>query len=155
MSVEHFLDTNVFVYLFDETNDYKRGRAVRLVQESLANETGCISYQVVQETINVITRKLKATPERARQILEDTLIPLWRVNPTRTLYQRGLDLQTRYRFSFYDSLIVAAALEAGCHTLCSEDLKHGQQIEGLTITNPFKNTSSAIGKNGRKRRPRV
>ncbi len=155
MSVEHFLDTNVFVYLFDETNDRKRERAERLVQQALVNETGCISYQVVQETINVITRKLNATPERAGQILDDTLIPLWRVNPTRTFYQRGLDLQTRYRFSFYDSLIVAAALEAGCHTLYSEDLKHGQQIEGLTITNPFRDTSSVIGKNGRKRRRRV
>ena len=138
MSVEHFLDTNVFIYLFDETNDHKRERAVRLVQESLANETGCISYQVVQETLNVITRKLNATPEKARQILDDTLIPLWRVNPTRTLYQRSLDLQTRYRFSFYDSLIVAAALEAGCKSLFSEDLQDGQQIEDLTITNPFR-----------------
>ena len=138
MSVEHFLDTNVFIYLFDETNDHKRERAVRLIQESLVNETGCISYQVVQETLNVITRKLNATPEKARQILDDTLIPLWRVNPTRTLYQRSLDLQTRYRFSFYDSLIVAAALEAGCKSLFSEDLQDGQQIEDLTITNPFR-----------------
>ena len=129
MSVEHFLDTNVFIYLFDETNDHKREKAVRLVQESLVNETGCISYQVVQETLNVITRKLNATPEKARQILDDTLIPLWRVNPTRTLYQRSLDLQTRYRFSFYDSLIVAAALEAGCKSLFSEDLKMDNRLK--------------------------
>ena len=138
MSVEHFLDTNVFISLFDETNDHKREKAVRLVQESLKNETGCISYQVVQETINVMTRKLNAAPEQARQILSDTLIPLWRINPTQALYQRGLDLQTRYHFNFYDSLIIAAALEAGSHTLYSEDLKHGQEIEGLTVTNPFR-----------------
>ena len=54
------------------------------------------------------------------------------------LYHRGLDLQIRYRFSFYDSLIVAAALEAGCKTLYSEDLQHAQEIEGLTIANPFR-----------------
>ncbi len=138
MSVEHFLDSNVLVYLFDETNDHKRDKAVSLVQESLENETDCVSYQVVQETINVITRKLNATPEKARRILDDTLMPLWRVNPTRTLYQRSLNLQTRYRFSFYDSLIVAAALESGCKTLYSEDLQDGQQIEGVTITNPFR-----------------
>ena len=138
MSVEHFLDTHVFIYLFDETNDHKRERAVRLVQESLEDETGCISYQVVQETINVLTRKLNATPEMTRQILHDTLIPLWQINPTRTLYQRSLDLQARYRFHFYDSLIIAAALAAGCHTLYSEDLTQGQQIEGLTVTNPFR-----------------
>ncbi len=128
----------IFVYLFDETDDDKRERAERLVQQALENETGCISYQVVQETINVITRKLNATPEKARQILDRVLIPLWRVNPTRTLYQRGLDLQTRYRLSFYDSLIVASALAAGCKTLYSEDMQHGQHIEGVSITNPFR-----------------
>ncbi len=138
MSVEHFLDTNVFVYLFDETDDHKRERAERLVQQALENGTGCISYQVVQETIHVITRKLNATPEKARQILDRVLIPLWRVNPTRTLYHRGLDVQTRYGLGFYDSLIVAAALDAGCKTLYSEDLQHGQQIEGVITTNPFR-----------------
>ena len=58
--------------------------------------------------------------------------------PTRALYQRALDLQTRYQFRFYDALIVAAALAAGCTRLYSEDLQHGQRIEGLTIVNPFR-----------------
>ena len=138
MSVEYFLDTNVFVYLFDETDDFKRQKAERVVQQAVEKETGCVSFQVVQETINVITRKLDATPEKARQLLDHILLPLWRVNPTRALYRHGLDLQIRYRFSFYDSLIVAAALEAGCKTLYSEDLQHAQVIEGLTIANPFR-----------------
>lgn len=137
MSVEYFIDSNVFVYLFDETNEHTRERAVRLVRQALENDTGCISYQVVQETINVLTRKLDAAPDNARKLVDRTLAPLWKVNPTRTLYDRGLDLQTRYRFSFYDSLIIAAALEAGCKTLYTEDLKHGQRIEGVTVTNPF------------------
>ena len=138
MSVENFLDSNIFVYLFDETDDRKRETAEHLVQEALENETGCISYQVVQETINVVTRKLNATPEKARQILDHVLIPLWRVNPTPELFQRSLGLQNRHKFSFYDSLIVAAALDAGCKTLYSEDLQHGQEIERVTITNPFR-----------------
>ncbi|MCY4109053.1 MAG: PIN domain-containing protein [Chloroflexi bacterium] len=138
MSVEYFLDTNIFVYLFDETDDYKRGRAEHLVREALANETGCVSYQVVQETLNVITRNLNATPDQARQMLDHVLTPLWRVNPTRTLYQRCLDLKSRYRLSFYDCLIVAAALDAGCKTLYSEDLQDGQRIDGMTIANPFR-----------------
>ncbi len=54
------------------------------------------------------------------------------------LYRSALQLQLRWRFSFYDSLIVAAALEAGCKRLLSEDLQHGQRIETLTIENPFK-----------------
>ena len=137
MSVDSFIDSNVFVYLFDETDAIKRQSSENLVQQALENGTGCISYQVVQETINVITRKLNATSEEARQLLDCVLIPLWRVNPTQTFYRRGLDLQARYQFSFYDSLIVAAALEAGCKILYSEDLQHGQRIEQLTINNPF------------------
>ena len=68
------------------------------------------------------------------------MIPIWRINqiePTPELYRSGLQVQARYGFSFYDSLIVAAALEAGCATLYSEDMQHGQQIQGLTIRNPF------------------
>ena len=137
MSVDSFIDSNIFVYLFDETDTIKRQCSEKLVQQALENGTGCISYQVVQETINVITRKLNATPEDARHLLDRVLFPLWQVNPTQAFYQRGLDLQARYQFSFYDSLIVSAALEAGCKTLYSEDLQHGQLIEQLTINNPF------------------
>ena len=136
MSVESFLDTNIFVYLFDETDARKRRNAEGLVARALADGTSCISYQVVQETINVMIRKLNATPRNARGMLEHALIPLWRVYPTPAFYRRGVDLQARYKFSFYDSLLVAAALDAGCSTLYSEDLQHGQQIDGVTITDP-------------------
>ena len=61
------------------------------------------------------------------------------MNPTAALYQSAVSFQSRYGFSFYDSLIVAAALEAGCTRLYSEDLQHGQQIQRLTILNPFVN----------------
>ena len=63
MRVDDFLDTNVFVYLFDETAPGKRQVADRLVQRGLADGRGCISYQVVQETMNVLVEKLGATPE--------------------------------------------------------------------------------------------
>jgi predicted nucleic acid-binding protein len=57
--------------------------------------------------------------------------------PIQKLYLRALDIQDRYHFGFYDSLIVSAALQAGCNRLYSEDLQHRQRIEGLTIENPF------------------
>ena len=66
------------------------------------------------------------------------LAPLWTVNPSRELYERGLALRDRYGFSFYDSMIVAGALEAGCVRLYSEDLQHGQRIQSLTIEDPFR-----------------
>ena len=113
MSAEDFIDTNIFVYLFDETDAPKRGRAESLVQSSLQNGSGCISYQVVQETLNVVTRKLGAPPATARRLLDDILIPLWQINPSPALYRRGLQVQSDLGFSLYYSLIVAAALEAG------------------------------------------
>ena len=78
------------------------------------------------------------TAENAQRFLVQVLAPLWQIMPNIALYRRGLDVQARYGFSFYDSLIIAAALESGCTRLYSEDLQHGQQIEGLIIENPFK-----------------
>ena len=137
MSAEDFLDSNVLVYMFDTTDIDKHQRAENLIYRSLESGTGCISYQVVQETLNIVTRKLGATRGQASRLLDDVLIPLWQVNPTHALYRRALNLQGEYGFSFYDSLIVAAALEAGCTRLYSEDLQDSQQIQGLTIRNPF------------------
>lgn len=135
-----FIDTNVFVYLFDETDDRKRTIAGRIIKTALENRTACISHQVVQETLNVVTRKLPSpmTAENAQRFLMQVLAPLWQIMPNVAFYRRGLEVQARYGFSFYDSLIIAAALESGCTCLYSEDLQHGQQIEGLTIENPFK-----------------
>jgi predicted nucleic acid-binding protein len=134
-----FIDSNVLVYLFDETDDRKRDTAERLIQSALQTHSASISFQVVQETLNVVTGKLPVpmTAEGAKRFLEQVLVPLWRISPNPALYQRGLDIQARYRYGFYDALIIAAALDAGCTRLYSEDLQHGQQIEGLTIRNPF------------------
>jgi predicted nucleic acid-binding protein len=134
-----FIDSNVFVYLFDETDERKRGIADGIVESALQAHSASISFQVVQETLNVVTRKLPTpmTAEDAGRFLEQVLAPLWRDSPSLALYLRALDLQAGYRYSFYESLIVAAALDAGCSRLYSEDLHDGQRIEGLTIENPF------------------
>lgn len=60
------------------------------------------------------------------------------VTVSEALFHRALDVQQRWRFGFYDSLIVAGAMAAGCRTLLSEDLQHGQRLEGLTIIDPFR-----------------
>ncbi len=77
------------------------------------------------------------TVDDAGRFFEQILLPLWQVMPSATLYRRGLGIQGRYGFSFYDALIVTAALESGYIRLYSEDLQHGQRIESLTIENPF------------------
>lgn len=138
MSAE-FIDSNVFVYLFDEVDDRKREAASRLVDNALEAGTGVISFQVVQETLHVILRKLPtpATGPDATDFMEQVLTPLWRVMPSTAIYRQCIEIQSRYRYGFYDSLIIAAALEAGCRTLYSEDMQHGQRIEQLTIRDPF------------------
>lgn len=135
-----FFDSNVFVYLFDEVDDRKRGTAERMVAEALASGSGVVSYQVAQEVLNVLTRKLGVAPSDARRFLDAVLAPLWRVGPSPELYMRALDVRERYGFSFYDALVVAAALDAGCTRLLSEDLQHGQRIGDLTVVDPFRAT---------------
>lgn len=134
-----FIDTNVFIYLFDETAPEKQETAQSLIQKALNDGSACISHQVVQESLNVITGKLKVPVSfnDARDFLQECLVPLWRIMPSERLYLKGLELQERYRYGFYDSQILAAALEAGCARLLSEDFQDGQKIEGLRIENPF------------------
>ena len=133
-----FLDTNVFVYLFDETDDRKRATAELLIREAVAGGTGVVSYQVVQEALNVLTRKLGVSSSDARRFLDAVLAPLWRVGPSPDLYVRALEVRERYGFAFYDALIVAAAQDAGCTRLLSEDLQHGQRLGDLTVVDPFR-----------------
>lgn len=138
MNGDSFLDSNIFIYSIDEADNRKHRIASELIDRLLEDKTGCVSYQVVQETINVMIRKHDATRDEIQEMLDDTLQPLWQIGPSPELYARGLELRDRYGFSFYDSLIVAAALEADCSRLYTEDMQHGQRIEGLTIENPFR-----------------
>ncbi len=137
MSVD-FIDSNVFIYLFDRKNAEKRRIAHNLIESAIDNDTGVISYQVVQETLSVMTMKLNSPPREAQDFLATVLVPMWKSMPSEALYGHAIGIQARYQFGFYDSLIVAAALDAGCTRLYTEDMQHGQQIEDLIVTNPFK-----------------
>lgn len=140
MSVEYFLDTNVLVYTFDTANPDKQRKSRDLVEEAIATRKGVISYQVVQELLNVATRKFARplTPQQAGRYLDTALEPLCAVYASLDLFRKAIDVQGRWRFGFYDSLIIAAALQAGCRTLYSEDLQHGQTVESLTVVDPFR-----------------
>ncbi len=139
MSAKFFLDTNIFVYTFDSGAPKKKLRAQELVEQALRNLDGFVSTQVVQEFLNVATSKF-AVPLKlsdAHQYLQDVLSPLCSVFHSVDLYRQALTLQHETCYSFYDSLIIGGALQAGCDKLYSEDLQHGQQIRGLQIINPF------------------
>jgi predicted nucleic acid-binding protein len=140
MSVDRFIDTNVFIYQLDTRDPRKHAIADRIVGEALATDNACISFQVIQECLNTVLRKAEITLDAAaaRLYVDTVLAPLDRVASSIELYRSALHLQQRWKFSFYDSLIVAAALEAGCKHLLSEDLQHGQRIGTLRIENPFR-----------------
>lgn len=139
MSARVFLDTNIFVYSFDLRDLRKRDLALDLIHKTSDASTARISYQVVQEFVNVATKKfsnpLKSSD--ARMYVESIMSPMWHVNSSLGLAIKALGIQERWSYSFYDSMIIASAIEAGCSILYSEDLQHGQTIEGLRIINPF------------------
>ena len=134
-----FLDSNVFVYAFDESDERKRSIARDLVLRSLRDSTGVISYQVVQEVLNVLTTKLPrpVRPDDALRYFRSTLKPMWTVYPSEDLYARALGIRARYGYGFYDSLVLSAAVQSGCSLLHSEDLQHGQVVDSVRIVNPF------------------
>jgi predicted nucleic acid-binding protein len=139
MSDKFFLDTNILVYTFDDEALGKRDRARALVAEALAESRGAISYQVVQEFLNAALRKFAKplTAADAERYLTVVLEPLCAVFAGVELYHQAIDIAERWKYSFYDSLIIASALQAGCSVIYSEDLQHGQKIENLRILNPF------------------
>lgn len=130
---DSFLDTNVLLYHL--SNDAaKAGRA-----EALIREGGTVSVQVLNELANVARRRMGIQWPELRTIT-DTVCALLHVVPLdTTIHARGLRLCERYGFSVYDGMIVAAALEAGCGVLWSEDMHDELCVEGsLTIRNPFR-----------------
>lgn len=139
MNDRFFLDTNIFVYSFDGSAKVKTKRATQLIRSALETQKGTISYQVVQEFFNIALTRLESPlkTEDAEQYFATVFRPLLKVHSSPALYLEALQVRSRYRFSWYDSLIVASALQAQCRRLLTEDLQHGQQIGTLTIENPF------------------
>jgi predicted nucleic acid-binding protein len=135
-----FMDTNVFVYTFDGTTPSKRDKARSLVAGAIETGQGMISYQVIQEFLNVARRKFPKplTVSEAQIYLERILMPLCEIFPDSTLYSQALSISDETGLSFYDSLIVSSAVAGGCATLWTEDLQHSQRIRGVEVRNPFR-----------------
>jgi predicted nucleic acid-binding protein len=134
-----FLDTNVFIYSVTEDDTVKSRIATQLIRRGLDTHRGVISYQVVQEFYNLVLKRFadRMNPSDSEEYLEKIFRPMLRIHSSVGLYQDSIALQRRYKLSWYDSLIVAAAAQAGCSTLYTEDLQHGQRFGDLEIENPF------------------
>jgi predicted nucleic acid-binding protein len=139
MSGRFFLDTNIFVYSFDASSPKKAAQAQKLIRNALATGGGIVSYQVVQEFFNVALRRFSKPMSSldAQQYLSTTFRPLLAVHSSPALYGEALRIGARFKLPWYDSLIVASAIEGECGVLYSEDFQDGQQIGSLTLSNPF------------------
>jgi predicted nucleic acid-binding protein len=130
--VKAFLDTNILFYALGR-DDPRQG-----VAQKLLTEGGVISVQVLNELAATLHNKLGMNWDEIHQAAESILILCPEpYNLTLETHRSALAFSKRYRYFIYDSLIIAAALEANCDTLYTEDLQHGQVIENLQIVNPF------------------
>ncbi len=139
MNDKYFIDTNIFVYAFDKDVPDKNKIANNLIKSAIIDHKGCISYQVIQEFLNVSNKKFEVplSISDCKKYLDSVLSPLCEIFTSVDLYHRALEIMERWQYSFYDSLILAAAIQSDCKILYSEDLQHNQNIQSITIINPF------------------
>jgi len=136
MAARSFLDTNILIYSVDRADPAKQDTALELIARRAKDRTGVISTQVLQEFYSAATRKLGIEPLQARQHLRDFhVFDIVQVTPA--IIVEGIDCSILHQLSFWDGLILAAAVTANSTDLLSEDLSHEQKLQGITIRNPF------------------
>lgn len=138
MKGRSFVDTNILIYAHDLDAGAKHERAAAVVRQTWEEECGMLSTQVLQEFYVNVTRKIPSpiSAAKARGILSNYLAWQIEVNGPSTIL-RASEIEERYQLTFWDSMIVAAAAQGGAERILTEDLNHGQVIEGVKIENPF------------------
>lgn len=135
MSGSFFVDTNILIYSYTTSDSSKQSKA----REIISQESAWISTQVIQEFINILRKKFSLDwlkiESGLKEVFENFLI---HINSPQTI-QKACTLAHKYGYSFYDSVIISAAIERECKILYSVDMQHGQVLEEkLMIINPFK-----------------
>jgi len=134
-----FIDTNIFIYAQDENDNEKAHKARELLIKTVKTKIGFISTQVIQEFCNVALKKsdLPLKPSDITEVLEELLLPMLAHVPSERFYKEVLKLYERYSLSYYDAMIVQAAIDLNCDLLYSEDMHNGAHYDGVTVVNPF------------------
>jgi predicted nucleic acid-binding protein len=134
-----FIDTNILIYAYDVTAGKKHQISKNILEDLWYSGLGIISTQVLQEFyVNVVQKIPKPIDiQQAKEIIRDLLKWQVIVNTSDAIIE-AIDISLKYGFSFWDSLIIEAAITSGAAVLMSEDLQHGQSIDELTIKNPFR-----------------
>jgi predicted nucleic acid-binding protein len=135
----NFIDTNILVYAYDKDEKIKNTIAKKILIDCWEKQSGVISTQVLQEFYVTVTAKLskKLSTDEATELIKDFLSwPIEQITPHDIIDATAF--QKRYKYSFWDSLIIIIAQKSGAEILYSEDLQDGQRIGDLIIQNPFK-----------------
>lgn len=132
-----FLDTNLLIYMYDLNEVIKRDSIVSFVNTIKNKVDLIISVQTLGEFFNVVTKKLKYEKKHAIKFCQELreMFPVYEISTENVFHAMNISKQTQ--FSYWDSLILAMAIDTGCSVLYSEDLSSGQEIEGLKVVNPF------------------
>ena len=134
-----FVDTNVLAYAFDISAGVKHEKAKEIVENCWHSENCIISTQVLEEFFICLTKKIPTPVDSntVRQIIRDFL--KWRtVAIDGDIILEAIDIHERYKYSFWDSMIISSAIEGGANIIFSEDFSNSQIIKGIVIKNPFK-----------------
>jgi len=135
-----FLDTNIFIYSIDASRGQSKKRDVarQIVEEHIRKDSGAISIQVLQEFYQVATQKIQVplSTDEALEYLHYMAI-LETVLPDFNMVVAAIRLHQKHSLSFWDALILQAAIIAGCSQILSEDLQDGFYLDNLTVKNPF------------------
>ncbi len=132
-----FFDSNILVYFADGADPQKQQIAENLIKNAVINDNGVISTQSLQEFFAATTRKLLCTKEKAKEYVENFSDSFTVEQTSVPLILKAINISIKNQFSFWDSLILSAAIQSGCIICYSEDLSNGQIIEGVKIVNPF------------------
>lgn len=143
MSAPVFVDTNVLIYAIDQADPEKQVAAALWRAELWKSRRGRVSFQVLHEFFVKVTQKWPDSRESARAEVRDLLA--WQpVVLDAVVLEQACKIQERYRLSFWDSLIVAAAKVAGCRYLLTEDLQADQDLAGILVVSPFRKNPAAL-----------
>ena len=133
-----FIDTNILIYTVDKKDQEKLKKSREFVKKISSNHSPVISTQVLQEFYTASTAKLKLEKIFIKNIVHSYQnMEVVTIDPQ--IIEQAIDISIIFQLSFWDSLIVAAAEQAKCEFLISEDLNNGQNIRGIKIINPFEN----------------
>jgi predicted nucleic acid-binding protein len=136
MYEKSFLDSNIVIYLYSNDESTKKAIAEKFLEHS---EKIIISTQVLNEFIHVFRHKRKIDIDAIKKAVKELteLFTIAQITPT--TIENALNIMSKYKYSYFDSLIIASAIENQCVTLYTEDMHHNQLIENtLNIVNPFK-----------------